>query len=318
MSDNNTNTDTPIQENNDTQYQSLEEAVFDKDFQPGSTANDAFTNSTNQEQPTEPAPIEGQPGISNQENALPPVNNDETRYQYWQSQADKYKNELEKVQQNQQQTFAQGQQVQQQPAVPAQPQQEAFPEPPDRPTQPRVFNREEAYGDPSSDSARYLNELEDWRDDMNEYNSIKSQYQTALVEEKLNNMENERQNDIKRQQAAAQVQQQQQDITNHVKGQYGMNDTEATDFINRMSDPSSITVDNLVQLYRMQQGHAAPQQNPAPAQPSPTFTQTQNAQQVPSPMGVMPSGNANVDGKSMEDKMMDSMIGDFNSKNPWK
>ena len=52
--------------------------------------------------------------------------------------------------------------------------------------------------------------------------------------------------------------------------------------------------------------------------PSQTFTQTQNAQQVPSPMGVMPSGNTNVDGRSVEDKMIDKMIGNFNSKNPWK
>ena len=153
---------------------------------------------------------------------------------------------------------------------------------------------------------------------MNEYNSIKSQYQTALVEEKLNNMEAERQNEIKRQQAAAQVKKQEQDITNHVRGNYGMSAAEATDFVQKMSDPNSITVDNLVQLYRMQQGNAAPQQNPAPAQPSPTFTQTQHAQQVPSPMGVMPSGNTSVDGKSLEDKMMDAMVGNFNSKNPWK
>ena len=114
------------------------------------------------------------------------------------------------------------------------------------------------------------------------------------------------------------MQQQQMEVANHVMGHHGMNENEASDFIQRMSDPNSITVDNLVQLYRMQQGNAAPQQNPAPAQPSSAFTQTQNAQQVPSPMGVMPSGNTNTDGRSMEDKMMDKMIGNFNSKNPWK
>jgi hypothetical protein len=44
----------------------------------------------------------------------------------------------------------------------------------------------------------------------------------------------------------------------------------------------------------------------------------QNAQQVPSPMGVMPSGQSNADGRSVEDKIMDTMVGNFNSKNPWK
>tara|TARA_R110002110_G_scaffold26614_7_gene97627 strand:- start:403 stop:1335 length:933 start_codon:yes stop_codon:yes gene_type:complete len=310
MSDNNTNMDTPV-ENSGSEYQTLEEAVFDT----GSTMdNDAFTSKTTQEQNVEQAPDSGQPLVNNQESSSPAPANDDTRFQYWQSQADKYKNELETLKQTQVQPQVQPQQAQQAQV----PQEESFPEAPDRPLQPHAFNREEAYSDASSESARYLNELDDWRDDMSEYNSIKSQYQTALVEEKLNNIQAERQNDIKRQQANMQAKKQEQEITSHVRGNYGMNETEAADFVNRMSDPSSITVDNLVQLYRMQQGNAAPQQNPAPAQPSSAFTQTQNAQQVPSPMGVMPSGNVNNDGKSMEDRMMDTMIGNFDSKNPWK
>ena len=62
----------------------------------------------------------------------------------------------------------------------------------------------------------------------------------------------------------------------------------------------------------------APATTAAPAKPSETFTQTKNAQQVPSPMGVMPSGNTDTDGRTFEDKIMDTMIGNFNSKNPWK
>ena len=100
-------------------------------------------------------------------------------------------------------------------------------------------------------------------------------------------------------------------------GHHGMSESEASDFMAKMSDPNSITVDNLVQLYRMQQGGAAPQTN-APAQPSASFQQTKNAQQVPSPMGVMPSGQTNAETKSFEDKVMDNLIGNFNSKNPWK
>jgi hypothetical protein len=78
--------------------------------------------------------------------------------------------------------------------------------------------------------------------------------------------------------------------------------------------PESVNIDNLVQLYRMNSGKPAPK----PAQPSDNFKQLQNAQQVPSPMGVMPSGQSSNDGRSMEDKMIDKMIGNFNSKNPWK
>ena len=111
---------------------------------------------------------------------------------------------------------------------------------------------------------------------------------------------------------------QQNEIKSHVMGHYGMSDGEAKDFMSKMSDPKSINIDNLVQLYRMQNAGATQQTAPVQATPSDSFQQTRNAQQVPSPMGVMPSGNTNVDGRSVEDKMIDTMIGNFNSKNPWK
>jgi hypothetical protein len=83
-----------------------------------------------------------------------------------------------------------------------------------------------------------------------------------------------------------------------------------------MASPESITMDNLVQLWRFQQGQQTPQA--APAQPSQAFQQEKRASQVPSPMGVMPSANGQADGRSTEDQIMDKMIGNFDSKNPWK
>lgn len=311
--DNNIQQDTPQPSTNE-EFSSLEEAVFGGE---GSTDNVSSAFTSGEEGNANPAP-QGQPGQENQ-NVPPQPNNDETRYQYWQSQSDKYKNELESLKQQVQQA---------QPQVAQQPQEQApvddgggyeeFPPAPGKPQRPRTYSREEAYSDPSSESARYLDELEGWRDDMNEYNSLKSQYQTAVIEDKFNAMEQERVNNIKRAQAQQQTAQQVHEVKSHVMGHYGMSDGEANDFLQRMANPNSITVDNLVQLYRMQNGGAAPQQNPAPAQPSEAFTQTKNAQQIPSPMGVMPSGNSNVDGRTMEDKIMDTMIGNFNSKNPWK
>ena len=90
----------------------------------------------------------------------------------------------------------------------------------------------------------------------------------------------------------------------------------SVDFINTMSKPESVNLDNLVQLYRLNNGGAAQQANPS--QPSQEFKQMQNAQQVPSPMGVLPSGQSGADTRTAEDKIMDTMIGNFNSKNPWK
>ena len=309
--DNNIQTDTPQESSNE--YASLEEAVFGEGSQDNSSS--AFTSGN--EGNTETAPT-GQPEVSNQETTQAPAlsGNDEKRYQYWQSQADKYKNELESMRQAQQQQMAQ-QPVQQAPQGPEQPQQEVFPAAPAKPQRPRNFNREEAYSDPSSESARYMDELEGWRDDMNEYNSLKSQYQTAVIEDKFNQLEQARVAEAKKQQAAQQIAQQKNELKSHITGHYGMSDNEAEDFMTKMSDPNSINIDNLVQLYRFQNG-GNPQQVATPSQPSEAFTQTKNAQQVPSPMGVMPSGQTNSDTRSFEDKVMDNLIGNFNSKNPWK
>jgi len=311
MSQDNVQQDTPQSE--EQKFQSLEEAVFGE----GSLDNTSSAFTDGSEGTSETAP-QGQP-VQNVEQTQPSEpSNDEKRYQYWQSQADKLRDENRQLKESMQRQPQQAP-VQPQYQEPHQEQAptEEFPPPPQRPERPRNFNREEAYSDISSESARYLDEVEDWRDNMNEYNTLKTQYQGAVMEEKMQAIEEERVNDIKRAQAIENQNKQALQIRQHVKANYGMDDNEVVDFMHKMSNPKSLNIDNLVQLYRLQQGGAAQQQT-APAEPSDAFTQTQNAQQVPSPMGVMPSGNSNVDGRSIEDKMMDTMIGNFDSKNPWK
>ena len=319
MTQDNIQTDTPQESSGEQQYNSLEEAVFGANINEGS--NDiasAFTNGT--EGNTEPAPVEtGQPEVSANEEVSQPetttTDNDKTRYQYWQSESDKKTTRIAELEKQ----LEEKQQAQSQAAAPVENVEpvDDFPGPPDRPQQPRTYNREEAYTDPNSESARYLDEVERWRDDMNEYNSLKSQYETALMQDKLKAFETQRVEEAKKQEAAQQKAAQMNEIKAHVMGHHGMTESETNDFMQKMSDPASITIDNLVQLYRMQNGNAAPQNN-APAEPSAAFQQTKNAQQVPSPMGVMPSGQSNADTKSFEDKVMDNLIGNFNSKNPWK
>ena len=309
MTQDNIQTDTPQEGTNEQQYNSLEEAVFGGDIAEGSNdVSSAFTNGN--EGNTETAPAEtGQPEVSNEE-VVPQEktqNNDENRYQYWQSQADKYKNELDALKQ---------QQPQVQPEAPVEQEAdvEEFPPPPEKPKRPRTYNREEAYADPNSESARYLDEVEEWRDNISEYNSLKTQYDNAIMQEKFDNLEKERVEAAKKQQASQQQAAQQAEIKSHVMSNYGMSESETNDFMQKMSDPASITIDNLVQLYRLQNGNSTKGNEG----PSPAFQQTKNAQQVPSPMGVMPSGQSNADNQSFEDKVMDNLIGNFNSKNPWK
>ena len=235
--------------------------------------------------------------------------NDDTRFQYWQSRAARLENQLKNVEAQQMQA------QQQQAAVPQAPTKEEFPAPPDKPEKPRHFSREEAYTDSTSDSAKYLDDMDDWRDNMDEYNQLKHHYEIATVKESMQAQEKARQEDIRRRQAYAQQQKQVHDVKQYVQKSHGFTPDQANQFVKEMASPESITMDNLVQLWRFQQGQQTPQA--APAQPSDIFTQEKRASQVPSPMGVMPSAGGQTDGRSTEDQIMDKMIGDFNNKNPW-
>ena len=242
----------------------------------------------------------------------PDAKNDPNRYQYWQSRATKLENQMDEFRAQQQEMMIKQNQPQAQP----EPEPEKFPDAPARPAKPRNFSREEAYTDPSSESAQYLDDIDTWRDNMDEYNSLKHQYDLAIVQEKLDNESKIRKEAEEAQRAQMAQAKQVSDITTHVTQQYGMDQNEAQEFIAQMSDPKSLTMDNLVQLWRFQKGQGAPTNAPVPAQPSADFQQTQRAQQVPSPMGVLP-GSAQAAQGSTEDQIMDGMIANLNSKNPW-
>jgi len=237
--------------------------------------------------------------------------NDEKRFEYWQSQAAQRENELEQLrtQVGRSQTAPPPQaQVSKQA-----PQVEEFPPPPAKPTKPREFSREEAWGNPGSESARYLDEVEAWQEDMGSYTDLKHQYEIATMQERFDKIDNEKKRAASAREAYNQQQRQVSEINQYIQGHHGFSDNEAKEFIQTMSNPDSISMDNLVALYRMQKGGP---QVPADAAPSPAFQQTQQAQQIPSPMGVMPASGQT--GRSDSDQIMDSLIGDYNSGNPWK
>ena len=267
------------------------------------------------------APAFGTPANESVETPSPTIEgdakNDENRYQYWQSQASKLENELGQVKeaQAQQQLMMQQQMLANQP--PAQTEPERFPDAPARPVKPRNFSREDAYQDPSSESARFLDEQEEWRDNMEEYRDLKGQYDSAVIQERINKEQEVRVQEAQRQQAYAQQKAQINQVGNMVMDKYGLSQEEAGSFIQDMSSDESLTMDNLVQLWRMKQGQGAPVGTPVQNSPSPTFQQTQRAQQIPSPMGVMPSAGQQTQG-STEDQIMDKMVLDFNNKNPFK
>ena len=289
----------PTEDSNDNQT-SVEEAFF---------GSQETTSETEETSPQQGTPQPTQAPIQEQAEEYS-AKNDEKRFEYWQSQANKAQNQLAQ----QQQQIEQIQNVQTQPPPVQEQPVEQFPEPPQRPEKPRNFSREEAYADPTSESARYLDDYEGWRDDTTEYNSLKQEYTVAQIQERFDSQEERRQADIQRQQAYAEQTQQMQGVSEHLTGHYGFETNDAKEFIQTMSDPNSLSLDNLVQLYRLQKGQ---NQNPGNAGPSPEFQQTQRAQQIPSPMGVQTGQGGGNDARNDGDKIMDNMIGDFNKNNPW-
>ena len=248
-----------------------------------------------------------------------PQDNDEKRYQYWQSEADKARNENAQLAQRLQ---ALEQQVNQpQPTVDDGVEDDrSFPPPPPKPSKPRNFSRSEALEDPSSESAKYMDDVDEWRDEMDDYNRLQSEYNLAIVEEEKQKMQDERDNIMRQQAEAQQRQQQMADIHTHLKTQYQASDEEIAQFVDIMDKPESVTLDNLFKLYRLQSGN---QTTPVQQQGQPltetnkndSFEQMKRAQQVPTSMGVIPS-QGNTTG-SQEDSMMDSMINEYNKQNPW-
>ena len=280
----------------------------------GSDSNTSVQDAFFGEPMEQAAPEQGQPA---QETPAPveetQPSNDDKRFEYWQSRADKLQNQLNAMQQQ-----AVPQQAQQptQPPVQQAPVQEQFPPPPARPKKPSGFNRAEAYSDPDSKSAEYLDTLEDWRGEMDEYNSLKREYDNVVLQEKIQGIEQAQQQREQQRQAQIARTNQMNEVNEYVQGHYGLSNEEAQEFIREMSDPNSLSMENLVQLYRLKKGTNAVPGQSAQAGPSDAFKQTQNAQQVPSPMGVMPStsGESN---KSDADNIMDNIINNYKSNNPF-
>ena len=239
--------------------------------------------------------------------------NDEVRFQYWQSQADKMRNERDQLQQqfNQVTTQKATQETQEEPEVEAEPD---FPAPPEKPQKPYNFSMDEAIADSSSESAKFVQSEQGWRDQMDEYKNLQFEYQMAMMQDEREKIRQERATDIQRRDAESKQAEQMNGIRSQIMDQYKVDSQVADDFVRVMSDPSSISLDNLWKLYASDKGYSSPQQSAK--QPSGEFKQVKRAQQIPPSMGVLPSQTGQNE-DSIEDKIIDSMITDYNKQNPW-
>jgi len=176
---------------------------------------------------------------------------------------------------------------------------------PEKPTKPSNYDAIDAYSDPSTDSFKYREALESYRDDMLEYSRSE--------------------NDLLRDQMAREKELQEQRLEaaryrENLVNNYGMEPEEADRFMTYMASPDSYSVDNLVTLWRNQQGTPAPQEAPAPQETADPTAEAMKRQReklsMPQPVSVAPGSGEGAD-KPVERVVMDAMISDYKKQNPW-
>lgn len=271
-----------------------------------------------------------------------PIKEDQNQYQYWQSQADKRSKELNGVLDNFgvksvdelsakygdiQDIAPIARYVKSNPSVldnveaslsngenqgqPSQGNQEPSLQQPQKPTKPSNYDALDAYSDPNSESFKYRDSVDEYRDNMVEYSQAENQ-------NLKNQMIQEKENQQKVQESAR--------MRNDLITNYKMEPEEVDNFVNYMSSPESVSVDNLVTLWKGQQSQAAsaPTQAPqgaregtkAPDQTAQAMIRQREKLSMPQPVSVTPGSGQGAD-QTPESSVMDAMINDYSKQNPW-
>ena len=252
------------------------------------------------------AKTESEPEIVNesepsdvQSEEVPKSDNDS--YKYWQSQADKRAAEVDLLKSQVTEL------MKAQTSTPAEEPKEETPsiERPVKPRKPADYDHSEALADPESASGKYLGKQEQYLDNLANY---------------METVEVQRSNAMQKQMEEQQVQLRNQKLVNDLQTHYGYDGQQAADFIDKMSKPDSLSLDNLVKLHKLGQGNTSTQLSqvtPEAKQKQLTMSQRQEKLSIPTPIGVQPGANVQ-SSKSVEDQMMDSMIGNYRKKNPFR
>ena len=258
---------------------------------------------------------QAEPIVATQENQQPDVTNegeisdvqsnsdpknDESQFQYWQSQADKRGAEVDLLK-------AQVTELMKSKQVPSEePVKEEIVklEKPIKPSKPADYDHSEALADPESSSAKYLTQREQYLDNMTEYMTETDNLRNKQIEETA---------------ALQRKELSRQKLVNDLQAKYDYSNEDASDFIETMSSPESLTLDNLVQLHKMRQG-SGPQQvtqvTPEAQQKQALMSNRQEKLSIPKPIGVQPGASTRQSSK-VEDQMMDSMVASYKKKNPF-
>ena len=168
---------------------------------------------------------------------------DPSRFEYWQSQADKVKGELSATQQELSYYREQAMQgAQQSPSngQPVEQAQETSLKSPVKPEKPVNYNEVDAYNDPESASFKFRLQKEQYQDDYISFIEEREQtreteyarkYQQAMLEQEANSLRN--------------------NAYTHAVSNYGWDQSRANDFVQWASNPANVTVDHLAKLFQM-------------------------------------------------------------------
>jgi len=226
--------------------------------------------------------------------------NDNDSYKYWQSQADKRAAEVDLLKSQVTEL------MKAQASTPAeQPKEETVKiERPVKPRKPADYDHSEALADPESASGKYLAKQEQYLDGLADYMDSIEANRSKVMEQQIQQQEVFTRN---------------QKVISDLQSQYNYTAEQANDFINKMSSPQSLSLDNLVKLHQMD-SNAAPRQvaqvTPEALQKQQLMSNRQEKLSIPKPIGVQP-GASTQSSKSVEDQMMDSMINRYKKKNPF-
>ena len=270
-----------------------QEDIFDEVF--NMKSDDTFNASMDTQVTNEPT-VTNEP-LSTQ--SIPDAKSDPNQFEYWQSQADKRNQEIGAMKQELETMKAQMSTKEE--VV------ETAPEvvKPAKPAKPTDYNHSEALADPESPSAKYLEQNQTYLESMNDYILERDAKRDAEIAEV---------------QAQRQAMQQQQDTINNLQAKYGYTPDMANNFIDTMSSPESLSLDNLVKLHQLNISANAPQAkqvSPQAQQKQAQLQQRQDKLGIPKPIGVQPGVSVQSPKVSNEDELMNAMIGDHKKVNPW-
>jgi len=240
----------------------------------------------------------------------------DTQYQYWQSQHDKKQAELDALKTqyaDMDEIIPIARHIKRNPDVLKSLSQETKQEAPlqelvkpEKPVKPVHFSRSEAMADEDSPSAKYLDSQDDYVSSMSEYMLEKEErrdMQSRQLQDKQNAMTK------------------QQETLGALTGKFGYTPELANDFMETMNSPESLSLDNLVKLHKLNIGMSTNTGN----QVSPQAQQKQQTMQsrapkltIPKPIGVQPGQSVQSPKQSTENNMMDSMIANHKKQNPFQ